>query len=116
MKPFQADESIYGRWDNGKLVLILTTHVDDLKGGCVSIAVTGLFEHLEEQLVKGKVDYDAFEHCGMKYSQSEDRKKITIDMAHCVQQLRPITPVELSFKQGSGSEDGACAALVAKRA
>ena len=96
MKPFQADESIYGKWREGKSCLILTTHVDDLKGGGCPEDVEQLVKHLEGQFDKGKMDYDSFEHCGMKYDQTTDRKTISTDMSHYVQQLRPITSIELS--------------------
>ena len=94
-------------------MLILTTHVDDLKGGGNPDAVKELFEALEKSFDKGKCEWDSFEHCGMKYEQQKDCRKIETDMSHYVQQLRPIMSTELSVKQGFGSDLNASAALTA---
>ena len=57
MKAPQSDKSIYGKWSENRLVLILSTHVDDLKGGGVDAEVTGLIQHLEKTVGKGKMDW-----------------------------------------------------------
>ena len=71
LKPLQADKSIYCKWNlvgtqRPELVLIVSTHVDDLKGGGVKSEVERLITQLEKSFGKGKLHYgkDTFEHCG----------------------------------------------------
>ena len=45
MKALQSDDSVYCLWNSGRLVLILSCHVDDLKGGGTQEATKGLFDH-----------------------------------------------------------------------
>ena len=80
MKATQMDPSIYCKWrrqgENYELVLILSTHVDDLKGGGVPGESTGLLAHLEKEFGKGKLHWNPFEHCGIDYQQSDDNSSI----------------------------------------
>ena len=55
-----------------KLVLILSIHVHDLKGGGEDDQVEALVAHLEEAVGKGKLDFGSFEHCGVKHMQKDD--------------------------------------------
>ena len=75
MKALQSDRSIYCLWTQDKddiysLVVILSTHVDDLKGGGEEEYVNRLIKHLEGHFGKGKTDYKNFEHCGVVHAQT----------------------------------------------
>ena len=76
-------------------MLILSTHVDDLKGGGVDAEVDKLIVHLEKLFDKGKLERQTFEHCGVKHHQKEDLS-IETHMNHYVDQLRPIVSTELA--------------------
>ena len=90
-KALQSDQSIYCKWISQiQLILTLSTHVDDLKGGGIKSEVEKLFAHLEAAVGKGKLQYGAFEHCGVIHKQSEDRSTITTCMDHYVQTLNAI--------------------------
>ena len=88
----------------GKLLLVLSTHVDDLKGGGTEEMTAKLFKHLEDAVGKGKLDWLRFEHCGMKHTQSEDLSEIICCMDHYVRQLKPIVSLELKVKHSDDSE------------
>ena len=79
MKPLQADKSIYCKWrevgaEHFELTLILSTHVDDLKGGGRPEEVTALINQLEKSFGKGKLPKgkDGSEHCGVIHKQNDD--------------------------------------------
>ena len=98
MKALQSDNSVYCLWSSGRLVLILSTHVDDLKGGGTEEATKGLFSHLEKAVGAGTLDWLNFEHCGVKHYQDKGLGEIVQCMDHYVQQLRKISSSELTLK------------------
>lgn len=74
-------------------------HVDDLKGGGLEEEVQQLVERLTKAFGEGKLDYGAFEHCGVKHVQDPKDFSITTTMAHYIDQLKPIASTELKAKQ-----------------
>ena len=81
-----------------ELVLLLSTQVDDLKGGGVNEETTALFKFLEDAVGKGKLDWGTFAHCGVNHEQSKDKEQITINMDKYVKQLQPIQSPELGLE------------------
>ena len=116
LKACQADASIYckHRWDQSSgtwtLVLILSTHVDDLKGGGEEHEVQALVKQLSAAFGEGKLEYSKFEHCGVRHVQGEDFS-ITTTMDHYIDQLKPIVSSELKIKSNEDSCSAALAAL-----
>ena len=112
LKALQSDPSVYCMWDgSNRLVLVLSTHVDDLKGGGEEDLVSKLWKHLEAAVGEGKLQYGTFEHCGVRHIQSGDRLRITTCMDHYVKQLKPIVSLELKVK--ADEEQDASEALTA---
>ena len=116
LKPTQADGSIYCKWQKDPkgvyhLVLIVSTHVDDLKGGGIQSEVDSLVAIMTAAFGQGKLEYGNFEHCGVKHAQDEKDFSITTSMDHYVAQLKPIVSLELKTKQNEDTCSMALAAL-----
>ena len=74
LKACQADGSIYVKHRRNQdgsysLILILSAHVDDLKGGGEEAEVKGLVAQLTKAFGEGKLEHGNFEHCGVKHEQ-----------------------------------------------
>ena len=68
-----ADEQIYySHGEGGKLNCILSTHVDDLKGGAPKETAMRLLKHLEESVGKCKQEWDSFIHTGIEHVRDKD--------------------------------------------
>ena len=116
LKPTQADGSIYCKWrvdSSGEyhLVLIISTHVDDLKGGGVQREVDSLVAVMTKAFGQGKLEYSNFEHCGIKHAQNESDFSIVTTMDHYASQLKPIVSLELKTKPNEDFCSMALAAL-----
>ena len=90
MRPVLADKELYVLHRDGQLVLILSTHVDDLKMTGTSEAMKALIAALEKAFDKLKVEWNKFEHCGIMHEQDEKTKEVTVHQNHYVKQLRPM--------------------------
>ena len=86
-----ADSKLYILIQNGKLVLIMSSHVDDLKGGGTQEArelVLGeLMKMFDGEL---KIQLDKFECLGIMHEQCPKTLEIWTHQQHYVQQLKPI--------------------------
>jgi hypothetical protein len=110
-KPLHTDQSLYS-WHNssGSLVLLLSTHVDDLKGCGEEAEVTKVLALLTKHFGKLKTDRLKFEHCGVWHEQDLAAKAVYMHQAHYSAQLKlmeivgldPTKPeVALNEKQAS---------------
>ena len=90
LKATCADKELYVKSANGVLILLLSTHVDDLKFCGTEVEVKALVKALEEQFEKMKLGTSNFEHLGIKHSQNELDFSITLGQAHYAAQLREI--------------------------
>jgi hypothetical protein len=88
-KACPTDGSLYRFYDKqGKLLCVLATHVDDLKGCGHKPTVDKILQSLAHAFGPLKIASKVFEHCGLKHHQ--DASGITISQAHYAAQLRPI--------------------------
>ena len=69
--PACTDAQLYMKHVGGRLVLIITVHVDDLKGAGEPKEVTDLIKHLEVKFGKLKREDKSFDHVGIKHEQKE---------------------------------------------
>ena len=98
LKPLLTDPQIFVKHVAASpgqltLVLIASTHVDDLKLAGVPSEVSQLVSAIEKQFDKLKLEGKSFEHCGIRHTQHPDGS-IVMEQHHYVQQLKPI-PVEV---------------------
>ena len=88
--PTQADRRLYLKHQGQMLVGALSTHVDDLKGGCTSSVFCGLRAKLEQKYGDLTLSRPPFECIGVIHQQDGVTKAITCSQDHYVKQLRPI--------------------------
>jgi hypothetical protein len=96
LAPTQADPRLYVKHVGGQLVLLVSTHVDDLKGCGVDKHVSALIEFLESKYGKLVTHYPPFEHCGVMHSVDDKTGDITMSQDHYILQLRPIADASVS--------------------
>jgi hypothetical protein len=89
-KALRCDPAVYVWHDkSGSLSTILSTHVDDLKGGGTPEVWQKVVKALETAFGKLKVQEKKFEHCGLLHEQRDDGT-IVIHQSHYSTQLRAI--------------------------
>ena len=94
LKPIQSDPQLFLKHNNhGNLVLIISTHVDDLKGGGEEKEMKGLIDLLETKFDSLKIQYREFEHLGLVHRQLKDC--IEIHQNQYIAQLRTISITDL---------------------
>ena len=104
LKPTTCDEQLFvkhlkdGKDSNGnpRLVLILSTHVDDLKLAGEDAEVKEVLRLLEAEFDALKIEKGTFEHCGVKHKQNEDFS-IDVSQQHYAEQLRPMNVQHLKI-------------------
>lgn len=82
-----ADKELYVKHHNGVLILILSTHVDDLKFCGKEDECKALIKALEEAFEKMTLHKGTFEHLGIKHVQHADFS-IEVAQGHYADQLR----------------------------
>lgn len=96
LRCLHTDRSLWICYDSNKAVkLILSTHVDDLKGCGVPAVCDWLKNILVAEFGKMTEHYDSFLHCGIQYRRHEDGS-ITMDQNHYAQLLIPMDSVKLA--------------------
>jgi len=76
--PVRSDRQLFVKHVGGHLVLVLSTHVDDLKGAGVEHERVALRAHLEKEFGKLKFEQGGFTHVGIRHRQAGD-KSISLD-------------------------------------
>lgn len=89
-QPLHTDASLYVWFVQGILQLIVSAHVDDLKGAGESSLAAKVKGVLEKNFGALKVVTQNFEHCGILHEQSDNYETITIHQSHYVTQLQPL--------------------------
>ena len=86
--PIPTDAALYVFRDDGRLSLLLSCHVDDLKGAGTPKAFAALRDGLEKQFGKLTIKQGEFEHCGIRYKQTPE--SVSMTQHHYADQLRLI--------------------------
>ena len=105
----KLDPQVYVKFVSGILVLILSTHVDDLKGAGETAQRDGLIAHLEARFGKLSKQLHSFTHVGVVHEQSPTTFEVEMHQKPYAQQLRqicldsvatqdPDTPVDTELK------------------
>ena len=97
LKPLQSDEKLYIMYNDGEMQMILSSHVDDLKGAASEEARAKLIKALEYEFGKLKANVGNFECVGIMHQQDPTTKEIWTHQMHYIQQLIEIDEDEISF-------------------
>jgi len=100
--PTHADGQLFVRHQQGQLMGIVSSHVDDAKGGAEPEVYAALKEKLESKYGKMKWEVGDFEHTGVKHEKIEDG--YALHQEHYAKQLRPLSVDEVAH---SDAEDAA---------
>ena len=86
----QSDPQLYVKFVDGRFVLVVSTHVDDLKGAGESDQHTALLSHLEQRFGRLTRDTHRFVHVGITHEQSPTTFEVTMHQHEYAKQLRQI--------------------------
>ena len=93
----QVDPQLFLKHDGGKLVLLVSVHVDDLKLTGVPVLIQLAITKLEEAFDALKIEKDNFDHLGLRHKLLDDGSR-SVDQMHYVAELRPIPQADLKLK------------------
>ena len=85
----------------GNLNMVLSSHVDDLKGGGEPSCCERVMKILEEAFGKMKMQYGTFECIGIMHEQDPKTKQIWTHQQHYVKQLKTINDAEYSVSHAT---------------
>ena len=88
LKPLKMDPQTYVAHAGKDLRCLLTVHVDDIKITGALQTIKDVLECLQKSFDKIKVEYDAFEHLGLKHQKVTGG--VVISQRRYVEQLKPI--------------------------
>jgi hypothetical protein len=83
----------------GKLTMVMTKHVDDLKAAGPEDVIVRIFSGIQEVFGEMKLNWGTFVNCGIRHEQCAKTHSITLDQNHYVQSLRPIHHPQTSSGQ-----------------
>ena len=93
LRKLQGDEQLFVKHVGGVLVLIVSTHVDDLKAGGEDAEITALVKLLESRFDALKTQIGEFEHLGLVHKQYADY--IEVHQNQYIAQLRTINSADV---------------------
>jgi hypothetical protein len=67
MKQLYADSQLYAKHESKKLLCLLSTHVDDLKGGAKKSVAEALLKFIESKVGTCKQQWKVFTHTGIEH-------------------------------------------------
>ena len=88
--------------------MVISTHVDDLKGTGDSATVQHILSELQKVFGDLKIERYTFTSCGVRHIQCQVTKEITLDQIQFANTLRVIAHAQLP---GSKPEDLCCPEL-----
>ena len=89
-----ADPQLYIRQRDGRLCLLVSVHVDDLRITGETAVINALIKALESHFDALKLEWDNFEHLGLKHCLHEDGSR-SVSQQHYVSELRSIPDDDL---------------------
>ena len=104
MKNSQIDNELCMRHEGGRLTVLITKHVDDLKTTGQAERVKTVLSELQRVFGELKVEWYVFTNCGVKHVQDQVTKEVTLDQIAYVGNLRAISHPQLT----DGKEEDFC--------
>ena len=101
LKPTHADPQLWELHEGAMLVLMLSTHLDDLKVTGTSSAIAALATALENVFGEMKRQVQNFIHCGINHKQDPNTYEVDADQAQYVAGLNPISEEAIAGKDDS---------------
>ena len=101
MKQSSVDPELCFLHDKGKLVCLLTKHVDDLKITGPREWVEKVCRHIENTFGKLKILWGTFTNCGVRHTQNDSTFEVSLDQIEYARALRTIQHPELSRANAS---------------
>ena len=83
-----TDNALYVWFSDSKLVCMLSTHVDDVKGTGQDEVVTKILQHLTAKFGELKTSWNTFDHCGLKHERNLNEGTLKIHQGHYIAQLK----------------------------
>ena len=93
----QVDAQLFLKHQEGKLVLLVSVHVDDLKLTGLPKEISHAIKALESAFDAMKIERDNFDHLGLRHKLHPDGSR-SIDQNHYVAEMRPIPQADLKLK------------------
>ena len=93
--PSQVDPELCFRHDNGRLVCVLTKHVDDIKIAGEPTVVKTVLRHLEECFGELKIVWNDFVNRGVRHFQDTKTKEVWLDEIEYAKALKPIEHAQI---------------------
>jgi hypothetical protein len=87
LKPTNTDHQLYVKHRNGRLVLLLSIHVDDLKITGEKDEIKTVLALLTSSFDELKIETNNFEHLGLKHTLEQDGSR-TLSQEHYISELK----------------------------
>lgn len=87
-QPLHTDRNLWVWFRDGALCLVLSTHVDDLKGAGEKSEVEKIRLLLTAEFGKLKEAFGTFTHCGIEHETDNQARTIILHQRPCVKQLK----------------------------
>ena len=96
LMPSKVDPELCFKHINGRLVCLMTKHVDDLKIAGEPAVVQDILLKLQETFGELKISKHSFLNCGVQHTQCPRTKEISLDQVAYATNLRSIAHTQLS--------------------
>ena len=106
LKPTKVDAQLYVKHSEGKLVLLASVHVDDLKLTGLPTEISAAIKSLEQAFDALKIEKNDFDHLGLRHRLHSDGSR-TIDQKHYLEELKPIPEASLRLMNANDVVDQA---------
>ena len=93
----RTDPQLYFRHEGGKLCLLLSVHVDDLKLTGTDACIKEILACLEKEFDSLKLEFDNFTHLGLMHQLHSDGSR-SVNQTHYIRELKPIAEAELRLR------------------
>ena len=104
LRATRVDAQLYVKHSSGKLVLLVSVHVDDLKLTGIPAEIAEAIKVLEQAFDALKIEKNNFDHLGLRHRLHSDGSR-TVDQKHYVEELRPIPEGSLRIKNANDGVD-----------
>jgi hypothetical protein len=96
LMPSKVDQELCFKHVNGRLVCLMTKHVDDLKIAGEPAVVQEILTTLQKTFGELKISKHSFLNCGVQHTQCPRTKEISLDQVAYATNLRSIAHAQLS--------------------